>query len=159
MNIRRVFLFGVIGMSGVVIMYVVSLFLFRETRVVEIMHADESDVVARFVVDVADTAPKHILGLSYRERLKSDAGMLFVFDRPHIREFWMKDMRFPIDIIWIRDDVIVGIEHDVPAPKAETDYGDLPRYYSSVPVDEVLEINAGLAKSLDVRTGDRVKLK
>src|SRR3989338_5042145 len=51
--------------------------------------------------ELADTPEKRALGLSGRETLGNDEGMLFVFDEPNTRQFWMKNMNFALDIIWI----------------------------------------------------------
>lgn len=52
-------------------------------------------------VEIADTPEERRLGLSGRENLKPDTGLLFVFDEPGYHTFWMKDMNFPIDIFWL----------------------------------------------------------
>src|SRR3989344_5288383 len=53
------------------------------------------------VTDVADTPELRQLGLSGKKSLEKDSGMLFVFDTTGIYGFWMKEMAFPIDVIWI----------------------------------------------------------
>lgn len=75
-------------------------------------------------------------GLSDRDTLCPDCAMLFRFDTEGAYGFWMKDMRFPIDIAWIREGKIVHIERRVPADFKGT---MTPR----VPADTVLETNAG----------------
>ena len=62
-----------------------------------------------FVVDVAVTAKEKELGLGNRDSLAADHGMLFIYDHKEVFPFWMKNMRFPIDIIWIDDQTIVDI--------------------------------------------------
>jgi len=92
-------------------------------------------------------------GLSGRERLESNQGLLFMFPHDDNRFFWMKGMKFPIDIIWIKNNVIVGIEHNVPLSEGP----DYPHYISPEPLSRVLEINANLAKKLGLATGQEVK--
>lgn len=58
-------------------------------------------------VDLAITEKEKGRGLSFRNNLKSDEGMLFIFTKPSLYSFWMKDMNFPIDIIWISEDLRV----------------------------------------------------
>ena len=58
-------------------------------------------------VDLALTMAEQAQGLSGRENLLPDTGMLFVFDVPGKVPFWMKDMNFPIDMIWITEDMKV----------------------------------------------------
>ncbi len=81
-------------------------------------------------------------GLSGRRLLVSGRGMLFLFSTPGTYEFWMKDMRFPIDIVWIAQGKIVDVSRNVPAPKA----GEEPaRVQPRAPADTVLEVQAGVA--------------
>src|SRR5687768_16516063 len=70
-----------------------------------------------FQIEVADNVAKRDKGLGERDSLPEDHGMYCPFDAAHRWVFWMKGMRFPIDIIWIRDGRIVDIEHSVPPPK------------------------------------------
>ena len=67
----------------------------------------------------------------------------------------MPDMRFPLDIIWIKGNEIVGILENV----SPAGFGELEIYYPPEPVDKVLEINAGLADKLNIKIGDGIVLK
>jgi len=102
-----------------------------------------------FYVEVADTAEARTRGLSGREMLSSQHGMLFIFDDVQRHAFWMKDMNFPIDIIWIDErwrvvDITYGARPDA-----------FPEIFSPrVPVRYVLEVNAGEAR--DIKIGDDV---
>ena len=58
-------------------------------------------------VDISDTDCKRELGLSGRKNLLEDVGMLFVFNKEGNYPFWMKEMNFPIDIIWIDENFII----------------------------------------------------
>ncbi len=107
-------------------------------------------------VELADTLDERSQGLSDRQSLESGSGMLFVFDEVKPVSFWMRWMHFPLDIVWIRDGKIVGIERNVPIPVAGVAEGDLPLYYSSEAVSHVLEINAGEAIGLSV--GDTIEI-
>jgi hypothetical protein len=104
-------------------------------------------------VEIADTSEKAMLGLSHRSKLPDRQGMFFMFPDKADRTFWMKDMSFDLDIIWIDDDRVVKIDRYA---KAE---GAFPsRVYSSViPVNRVLEINAGLSDRWGIRAGDPVR--
>jgi uncharacterized membrane protein (UPF0127 family) len=108
-------------------------------------------------VQIAATDQTRQQGLSGREVLADDAGMLFVFDQPGTYPFWMKGMKFPLDFIWILNHKVVEITPDVPV---ETDSGqsDLTQYSPSEPVDSVLEVNAGYTASNNIRVGDDVKI-
>ena len=106
-----------------------------------------------FTVEIADSAAKQTLGLSGRESLLLDHGMLFVFDSADIRSFWMKDMLFPIDILWLRDREIVAIDKNCPVP-----YNDkIPSFTPKIEVNNVLELNAGVADEFNIKIGDSVE--
>src|SRR5512144_250193 len=61
-------------------------------------------------VELARSVPEKARGLSGRPGLKPGHGMLFVYEQPQPIGIWMKDMRFPLDIIWVRDGRIVHLE-------------------------------------------------
>ncbi len=61
------------------------------------------------VAEVVKSPSEQRRGLGYRDQLKTNQGMLFVYDNPGVRSFWMKGMRFAIDIIWLRQGKIVLI--------------------------------------------------
>ena len=107
-----------------------------------------------FRVDVADTRELRQKGLSGRPSLGKDEGMLFIFDTDSYWSFWMKDMRFPIDIIWLdKDKQVVHIEHSVQLdvePYADYTSPELARY--------VLEIAAGRARQASIRVGSTMKI-
>ena len=110
-------------------------------------------------MDLADTPEKRFQGLSGRPILEDGTGMLFVFQRESRHTFWMKDMRFPLDMVWINADcAVVDITADVPRPPPGQDDGALPTYSPSAPAIYVLEINAGTAAATGLQTGDLVTL-
>jgi len=104
-----------------------------------------------FSVDVADTIKETALGLSGRENLLEDTGMLFIFKSPQNYPFWMKDMNFPIDIMWIGEDFeIVYIKEDAkPESFPEIFTPDIEALY-------VLEVNAGVVADKNIKIGDKV---
>lgn len=104
-------------------------------------------------VEIADTIETQFRGLSNKEELCADCGMLFVLPDKKVRTFVMRDMNFPLDFIWIDDDKIVKIDKDA---KPE---GSNPviRYLSDVPVNYVLEVNAGFCNKNGVNVGDAVE--
>ena len=107
--------------------------------------------------EVADDNAELARGLGGRDRLARDAGMYFVLtnDRPR---FWMKGMRFPLDMIWIKDGRVVDVTADVPDEPRGTPDSRLPSYSPARTANRVLEVNAGWARRHDVRRGDRVRL-
>lgn len=93
-------------------------------------------------------------GLSDRQNLPSGKGMLFTFSTPATYEFWMKDMRLPITIVWIRDGKIVDMSRGVPAPSA----GQEPvRVRPLVPATGVLEMSTNVGAGWKI--GDIVTIK
>lgn len=103
-------------------------------------------------VDVARTQLEKVRGLSGRESLGDNEGMLFVFDTPSIYGFWMKGMRFPIDIVWIDGNTVVGVTERVD-PQVGVREEDLVLYYSPAFSDRVLELRSGRASELGIQEG------
>ena len=108
-----------------------------------------------FLVDVAVTEAEKERGLGYRKNLDVNKGMIFPYDHYEQYQFWMKGMNFPIDIIWIRDNSVVYISKNVPVSSD----GYLPTYSPHVPVNKVLEINAGLSDKYGIVIGDLVTIR
>ena len=95
-------------------------------------------------------------GLSGRNNLPEDQGMLFIFEKKGTYGFWMRDMKFPIDIIFIDDDMVVYIVENA-SPGAQTP--NLTIYIPDVPVNRVLELNAGQVKKLGIKKGIKITFK
>lgn len=111
------------------------------------------------LVEIADTPEKTTLGLSYRDSLPENHGMLFVFPEAHTPTFWMYEMKFPLDMIWIgEDNTIVDITENVPHPSPGTSETDLPHYSPKVPAKMVLEVNGGFVERHQIKLADRVEL-
>lgn len=110
------------------------------------------------VVDIVKDANARAKGLGGRESLGVNEGMLFLFDEAAYYPFWMKDMRFPIDIVWIAGNTIVGFEERVPPEPGMLDR-ELTNYVPPVPVDKVLELAAGRVRLLRAEAGDTVKIR
>ncbi len=95
---------------------------------------------AKVFVDLADTKEEQEIGLSGKAYLPEDYGKLFVFQTPGNYGFWMKDMNFPIDIIWLDENmVILGIEKDI----SPDTYPNI--FYPPQSISFVLEVNAGFS--------------
>lgn len=104
-------------------------------------------------VELAKTEEEIQKGLSNRASLEPDQGMLFVFNEPKIYKFWMRDMQFPLDMIWINNDKIVGIEKNIPANFNHEN----PIFYSPPePAQYMLEVNAGFAEANNINIGNTV---
>ncbi len=110
-----------------------------------------------FAVEVADKLEARTRGLSGRANLPPGEGMLFIFEDTRVHTFWMKDMMFPLDLVWIGEQCTVeNITPNVPPPTPEQADSDLPRFRSPQPVRYVLEINAGEAAAANIQVGDSV---
>jgi uncharacterized membrane protein (UPF0127 family) len=112
-------------------------------------------------VEISDTEEERRQGLSNRPPLEEGKGMLFVFPTENVQGgFWMRDMYFDIDIIWIDDGKILQIHENVPAPATGTPLNELSTYIPDSPhvYDYVLEMNAGSAAQYGFKAGNPVKL-
>lgn len=108
-------------------------------------------------VEVANTDIQRREGLSDRDSLPEGKGMFFEFAQKDVRPpFWMKDMKFAIDIIWINDSEIVQIDKNVQPPEPGTTDDKLIFYLPDQPIDYVLEVNTGFAEEHNIKVGDTV---
>ena len=104
--------------------------------------------------ELATTQAEQVQGLSDRPSLAANTGMLFVFDHDSNWTIWMKDMNFPIDVLWITDDQKVSdiVEDMTPQSYPKT-------YASHAPTRYVLEVSAGTVKDYGIQTGQDVVFK
>lgn len=107
-----------------------------------------------FSLEIADNKEKAERGLSGRNDLCEKCAMLFLFNDKTGRTFWMKEMNFDIDIIWISNNKIVQI-----SPRNSHILGEKETRSSDFEVDKVVEINAGLSEKLGLEIGDEIILK
>lgn len=107
-------------------------------------------------VEVVDSDSARARGLSGRAMLAPETGMLFHFDDEGIYPFWMKDMKFPIDIVWIRNGTVVDITENMQPPVVGQ---DIPSYVPRVSADAVLELNAGEAQKFGIKIGSLLSMR
>jgi uncharacterized protein len=103
---------------------------------------------------VAATPLQQQMGLMYRASLPDDEGMLFNFDPARPVAFWMKNTLIPLDMLYIRSGVVREIQANIPPCKTDP----CPSYPSKTTIDQVIEIQGGLAEKLGIKVGDRVVL-
>lgn len=103
-------------------------------------------------LEVARTPQERETGLMFRSELPRDRGMAFLFDPAAPVSFWMKDTLVPLDIVFIRDGVVLNIAEN--APQCEDD--PCPTYPSNGKADTVIELAAGRAAELGLKAGSRV---
>lgn len=103
--------------------------------------------------EIASSLEERRLGLMFRESLPKDRGMLFILDFKESSSFWMKNMQFPLDIIWIDKDKVISeiMQNVLPCSKSCPDL--IPQQQASF----VLEVNAGFVQKHRIKAGDKVR--
>ena len=115
---------------------------------------------AEFRVEVADTPLLRERGLSGRRYLEEREGMLYIPDGADAGPFWMKEMLFSLDFIWIDGECrVVDINPYARVPEAGTPDDRLRRYYPYPSATYTLEVNAGEAERFGIEVGDKVELE
>ena len=104
--------------------------------------------------EVASQPVQWVQGLSGRASLTPDHGMLFAFPQSAIHYFWMKEMNFPLDIIWINNNQIVEVWPNAPVPTGD----QIPSYQPKNQANYVLEVSAGTLAKYGWRVGEQVKI-
>jgi len=103
-------------------------------------------------VEIADEPWEQAKGLSNRKQLGNDEGMLFIFDEPKMPSFWMKEMLFPLDMVWINEaGIVTAISKNI---SPET----FPRtFLPPSPIKYVLEVNAGWSEKNNINIGGKLE--
>ncbi len=128
----------------IVAVLLISLLISRKGAKVTINDQD-------FNVKVAKTEAQKQKGLSGTKSLSEKDGMLFVFDKPDFYSFWMKEMNYPIDVIYIHGDKVVTVIRNAnPGLKV---------FQPDSPSEKVLEIKGGLAEKYNIDKGSSVKIE
>ena len=110
-----------------------------------------------FTAEVAQTAKAQQIGLTKYDSLPVEKGMLFPFAKAGEYAFWMRDMKFPIDLLFIKENTIVAVIENAPPAKASDT--NIPTYGEDITSDAVLEITAGLSKKYEIKQGDKIVIK
>lgn len=106
-------------------------------------------------VQIADDQVERTIGLMESEKLDQDEGMLFVFEKPDFKSFWMKNMKMSIDIIFIDENKkIIDIFEKVPPCTTDT----CQNYRSSFPALYVLELKSGESERRELTIGDVIEV-
>ena len=150
--LSALFLVSVVGLSllgSYSALITSSVFGAGELSKTRLIRLGSSPVIA----DVVTSEQDQHRGLSGRDALPESRGMLFIFPKPGYYTFWMKGMKFPIDIIWISRDLrVVDVAHNLPAPANLT--ADPVRVAPPAPAQYVLEVRAGWARRHYIERGD-----
>lgn len=157
---RLVFLFFAIG-----IVLLTALFLLTTSRNQEVSLTPEEEIqnretytvsfpqsnAPRIKAWVSDTPIERSRGLAVTTTLSEDQGMLFIFDEPGVYPFWMKDMHFPIDILWLDENKEVVYIHSSAKPE------DYPATYNpQTEARYVLEVVDGFVEDYGVKVGEEL---
>ncbi len=110
---------------------------FRNDGKLYFIDSGKSDTLARINIEIANTQTTIMRGLMDRDSLKMDHGMLFIFDDEEQRTFWMKNTRFPLDILFIGENKKILYIAEYTTPYSTN---PIPGFY---PARYVLEVNAG----------------
>lgn len=153
---KKIFIFLLLLILGVFI-WKSELLSFGGSKKVMVSNLHEISIGSqKLSVEVAKTTAEISLGLGQRDTLGSD-GMLFVMPSRAIPTFWMKDMRFDLDFVWIDGSSVIDLTENVSAQRGEPDSA-LRIYAPKSPATHVLELNAGEIKKRGIKVGDSVKL-
>lgn len=109
----------------------------------------------KFSAYIADTPARQAIGLMFRERLKNSECMLFIFNKPGSYGIWMRNMRFPIDIIWLDDcRKVISVKNAVqPAGSLE-----FTTYHPSAAAKYVIEIQSGFIRQNKIKVGQHIDI-
>lgn len=112
----------------------------------------------KFNLLIAKSPEEKAIGLSKNKNLAKDAGMIFVFNEKGYYPFWMKNMKFPIDIIFIDDKTVTDVYKNIQPPNKNILLSDLPIIKPTREINYVLEINSGLADTYKINPGDKAEM-
>jgi hypothetical protein len=107
----------------------------------------------KFLATIANTEQSRGQGLSGKDSMPNGEAMLFLFPDQQIRIFWMKNMKFDLDILFIHDHKIIDI-----ITLQKPSGSKIPSYTSKSAADKVLEINASLTQKLNIKIGDSIEI-
>ncbi len=103
-------------------------------------------------LEIASDSLAWFNGLSHRSGLCETCGMLFIFPQAENKTFVMRQMNFPLDIIWLNNQIVIGYEENLQPEKQEP----YTQYRSPGLVDMVLEVPAGFVKTYQITQGDKL---
>lgn len=110
-------------------------------------------LITKLDIEFAETEYETQTGLMYRDKMANNQGMLFIFPDERMHSFYMKNTEIPLDIIYIKSDLTIASFQENAQPMNETGLS------SQVPVQYVLEVNAGLAQKWLLEVGDKISYR
>jgi len=143
--------FEIIILSGLTIVLLIIL-LFKNPP---IKYTNVKIVDTEIRAEMADTVIKRTKGLMFRKSLPENEGMLFVFNEEGYHSFWMMNMSFPIDIIWVsKEKKVVDITKNTQPCKMSC-----PTYKPKEKAKYVLEVNANFTEEHGVKIGSLLEFE
>lgn len=124
--------------------------VFTKEGELQIFTTATDSVLVKIDIEIAETSYETETGLMYRKGMEEYQGMLFVFEDMRLHNFYMKNTEFPLDIVYVRDNMTIASFQENAQPMDEK---SLP---SKVPVQYVLELNAGLVQKWGLKVGDSI---
>lgn len=123
---------------------------FKKEGELSIKKATNDSIIMSLDIEIADTDYETQTGMMYRDSMRDDQGMLFIFDNATYHAFYMKNTRIPLDIIYIGADkrVVSIMKNAQPFDETSLPSKGLTQY--------VLEVNAGLADQWNIEVGDMI---
>jgi len=118
-----------------------------------IYKAKSDSVITRLDIEIAESEYETQTGLMYRDAMEANQGMLFIFSDIAMHSFYMKNTEIPLDIIFIDKDFRIASFKENAQPLNESGLS------SEIPVQFVLEVNAGLVEKWVLEIGDRIVYK
>ena len=127
--------------------------VFTKEGELSVLKAANDSLIAKLDIEIADNDYETQTGLMYRTGMQDDQAMLFVFPDERMHSFYMKNTQFALDIIFIKGDSTIASIQKNAEPYNERGLSSL------VPVQYVLEVNAGLTDQWKLEAGDKIDFK
>ena len=147
----------VVVIVGIIVLTIMIFIYYSFQTPIESEEVIEASVTINgktIVVEIADEPDERSRGLMFRDSLSKDTGMLFLFDKEDFYSFWMMNVNFNLDLVWINSNGnVVHIERDVPSC-----FMSCPTYAPKEAARYVLELNSGVANELDLLVGSFVSI-
>ena len=123
---------------------------FKKEGELQLKKASNDSVLVKLDIEIADNDFETQTGLMYRESMKANRGMLFIFPDSRPRSFYMKNTKIALDLIYLDESkTIVSFQENA----KPLDESSLP---SNAAAKYVLEVNAGLVKQWQLEVGDNM---
>ena len=124
--------------------------VFTKEGELELRKVITDSLITKLNIEFAESDYETQTGLMYRKSMQDNQGMLFIFQEERMHSFYMKHTEIPLDIIFIKADLTIASFQENAKPFNETGLS------SKVPIQYVLEVNAGLAEKWQLEIGDSI---